>query len=30
MPRRTESGHSLRTLPEYNKDAGDDEMVLTR
>ncbi|WVR06385.1 hypothetical protein IAU60_003416 [Kwoniella sp. DSM 27419] len=28
--RRTESGHSVRTLPAYSKEAGDEELVLVR
>jgi hypothetical protein len=28
--RRTESGHSVKTLPEYSKEAGDEELVLVR
>lgn len=28
--RRTESGRSVKTLPEYSKEAGDEELVLVR
>ena len=28
--RRTDSGHSVRTLPEYSLEAGDQELVLVR
>ena len=28
--RRTESGATIRTLPEYSKEAGDEEVVLVR
>ena len=28
--RRTDSGRSVKTLPEYSKEAGDEELVLVR